>query len=216
MARTAYWVIDLSSYTAPTNAQIAAGQRTGSVAAFKSGSEAFAATTGGGTITEATTVTGLSAGIEYRLSWTIYDDVAADYPASAPLHATFITNQQFLPTSDVTDGAWLPSTGADLYAAIDESAYSDTDYIYTSSASTSEVALTTGSDPASSANHVIRYRAKGVGGGLTVRLVQGTTIVASHTPTLTGSFQDFTYTLSGAEADAITNYADLRLRFVSS
>lgn len=86
MARTAYWVIDLASYAAPTNAQIAAGQRTGGVAAAWAGSEAFAATSGSGTIIEATAASGLIAGAEYRLSWTIYDDAAADYPASAPQH----------------------------------------------------------------------------------------------------------------------------------
>jgi len=86
VARTAYWVIDLASYAAPTNAQIAAGQRTGGVAAAWAGSEAFAATSGSGTITEATAASGLSAGVEYRLSWTILDDAAGDYPASAPQH----------------------------------------------------------------------------------------------------------------------------------
>ena len=58
MARTAYWVIDLASYAAPSNAQIAAGQRTGGVAAAWAGSEAFAATSGSGTITEATAASG--------------------------------------------------------------------------------------------------------------------------------------------------------------
>lgn len=87
MARTAYWVIDLASYAPPSNAQIAAGQRTGSVAAAWAGSEAFAATSGSGTVTEATAASGLSAGVEYRLSWTILDDAAGDYPASAPQHA---------------------------------------------------------------------------------------------------------------------------------
>lgn len=52
MARTAYWVIDLASWAAPSNAQIAAGQRAGSVAAAWAGSEPFAATSGSGTITD--------------------------------------------------------------------------------------------------------------------------------------------------------------------
>ena len=104
MARTAYWVIDLASYAVPTNAQIAAGQRTGSVAALKSGSEAFAATSGSGTITEATAVTGLTAGTEYRLSWTIYDDVALDYPASAPQHKVWSARDAGLSTE--TDAAF--------------------------------------------------------------------------------------------------------------
>jgi len=33
------------------------------------------------------------------------------------------------PVSDVAAGSWLPSSGSDLYAMVDETAYSDTDYI---------------------------------------------------------------------------------------
>jgi hypothetical protein len=41
-------------------------------------------------------------------------------------------------------------------------------------------------------------------------------VIASWTDTLTSSFQTFTHTLSAAEADAITDYADLRLRFTAT
>lgn len=90
MARTAYWVIDLASYSEPTNAEIRAGQRSGGTAAFVAGSEGFAATAGTGDITEATLVNTLSAAVQYRLSWTLYDDVAGNYPASAPQHTTWL------------------------------------------------------------------------------------------------------------------------------
>jgi hypothetical protein len=98
---------------------------------------------------------------------------------------------------------------------LDEATASDVDYIGTTTASTAEIALGDGLDPLSSAGHVVRFRAKGVG-TLLVSLYQGTTLIASYTPTLTGAFQTFSFTLSGAEADSITNYGDLRLKFASS
>lgn len=123
--------------------------------------------------------------------------------------------QLLRPDGDISSGAWLPSTGSDLYAMLDETTADDGDYIYTTSASTAEVSLTNAGDPAVSTGHIIRYRAKGTG-TLTVKLMQGTTTIATHVPTLTTSFQTFTFTLSGAEADSITDYSNLRLQFVSS
>ncbi len=138
------------------------------------------------------------------------------YP-TGPQYITTVgaTVQLLRPESDVSAGAWTPSTGSDLFAMLDESTYSDADYITTSSASTAEVAFGTGLDPASSSGHIIRYRAKGTG-TLTVELYEGATLIATDVPAITGSFQTFTWTLSGAEADDISDYADLRLRFVSS
>lgn len=123
--------------------------------------------------------------------------------------------QLLRPDGDISSGAWLPSTGSDLYAMLDETTADDGDYIYTTSTSTAEVSLTNAGDPAVSTGHIIRYRAKGTG-TLTVKLMQGTTTIATHVPTLTTSYQTFSFTLSGAEADSITDYNNLRLQFVSS
>lgn len=123
---------------------------------------------------------------------------------------------QFLrPASDVSDGAWLPSAGGDLYATIDESSASDSDYDYTESESAFEVALSTGTDPSSSTGHTVRYRAAGNGVlDLVVTLKQGTTTIASWTEeAASASFTNYAHTLAGGEADAITDYADLRLHF---
>lgn len=35
--------------------------------------------------------------------------------------------QLLVPVSDISAGVWTPSTGSDLYAMLDESAYSDAD-----------------------------------------------------------------------------------------
>ncbi len=136
-------------------------------------------------------------------------------PIHRPQQFVSATVQLLRPTSDISAGAWTPSTGVDLYATVDEAAADDADYNTTSSASTHELAFSFGVDPESSSGHTVRYRAKGIG-TLTVTLRQGATLIATHVPTLTGSYQTFSFTLSGAEADAITNYGDLRVRFVSS
>jgi len=122
------------------------------------------------------------------------------------------------PNSDVAAGSWTPSTGATLYGYIDEESYSDIDYIQVANAnSTCEIGLSSVTDPESSSNHIVRYRARKAGNGaLTVYLFDGATQIASQTPTLTTSIQAFSFTLSSGEADNISDYSDLRLKFAGS
>ena len=124
------------------------------------------------------------------------------------------------PDSDISATNW---TGA--YTAIDEETPNDSDYITGSSSAngTDEVGLSNVTDPASSANHVIKFRARQSGTPghqryLTLVLCQGSTGIAiTPTATLDGStWTDYSYTLSSAEADALTDYTDLRLRIISS
>ena len=131
-----------------------------------------------------------------------------------PLFWTSVTAQFARPTSDASAGTWTASTGSDLYAMIDETVASDTDYISTVNASTCEVALSTLSDPASSSGHIVRYRLSAEAGGVTVRLRQGTTTIASwtHSPA-PASLTTYAQTLSGGEADSITDYTALKLQF---
>lgn len=125
-----------------------------------------------------------------------------------------VTAQYARPTSDVSAGTWTASSGSDLYAMLDEASASDADYIVTTGASTCEVALGSLTDPASSSGHIVRYRISATSGGITVRLRQGTTTIASwtHSPAPT-SLTTYEQTLSGAEADSITSYAALKLQF---
>lgn len=118
------------------------------------------------------------------------------------------------PTSDVSAGTWTASTGSDLFAMLDETSANDSDYITTTSASTCEVALGSLTDPASSTGHIVRYRISATGGGIIVRLREGTTTIASwtHDPA-PASLTTYSQTLSGSEADSITNYAALKLQF---
>jgi hypothetical protein len=64
-------------------------------------------------------------------------------------------------------------------------------------------------------------RAKDAAGGatinLTIRLLQAAVQITSQADNgISEVFATTSYTLSGAEADAITNYADLRLEFVAT
>ena len=127
-----------------------------------------------------------------------------------------VTAQILVPASDVSAGSWSPSSGVDLYAMLDEADPSDSDYILTSTLGDEcIVALQAGSDPFVSTGHVVRYRLRGDGSsGITVALLQGASLIASwtHDPA-PSTFTTFEQTLSGGEADSITDYTALRLRF---
>lgn len=123
--------------------------------------------------------------------------------------------QVIVPIEDVTDGTWSPSSGTELYQMLDEQPADDDDYIHTSGASMCEVRFAAASDPSSSTGHVVSYRARGDGAtDLIVKLMEGTTQIAAWTETAVPvAFTLFQHTLSGAEADAIGDYSNLRLRF---
>jgi hypothetical protein len=132
------------------------------------------------------------------------------------------------PANDEAIGAWTgdpTDTTGDRFENIDEVSASDTDFVRAEndpSASVVEFGLATVDDPESSSDHVVRYRyQKGETGGgqpgtinLIVRLLQGTTTIASATHNgISTGFVAGTFTLSGGEADSITDYADLRCEF---
>lgn len=125
------------------------------------------------------------------------------------------------PDSDVTVNSWTPTP---LWQQIDETPSSDLDLISGDNNTNDlcEVGLSDVNDPQSSSGHIVRYRyRKNLTGGnsrnITVGLVQGTTVIASQTHNnIGGIFVTGSFTLSGAQADSITNYADLRLRFTAS
>lgn len=117
------------------------------------------------------------------------------------------------------------------YNNIDEVSASDSDYLYSTNntAGTYETLLTSMADPVSSSSHVMRYRICMTNAGspdisagfdvtVTAHLYQGATLIASDTEKVVNSatWTTYTYTLSGAEADAITNYSDLRIRITMS
>lgn len=138
------------------------------------------------------------------------------------------------PSADSLDGNWTKSSGGntDMYQMIDEAVVDDADFIQselTPSSSPCVVALSPVTDPVSSSGHIVRYRyQKDAAGGAQINLVvqlregyvnEGTpgTLIASATHNnISDTITAGTFTLSGGEADAITDYADLYLRFVAT
>lgn len=130
------------------------------------------------------------------------------------------------PNGDLADGTWTGSDVGDLFALIDESVASDADYILTPlppGGATCDLALSDVGDPGVHTGHVVRFRAGkfgmlGVNPRLTVQVRQGQggVVVASLAVTYTvdDTFQDRDFTLTEAEAAAITDYAALTLRLI--
>ena len=139
------------------------------------------------------------------------------------------------PSADTNNpGSYTDQGGgsSNIYTTIDESVASDSDYIRTPTSPSSAVyvtKLTNLTDPVSSSGHTIRVRAgtdQSSGGqqiNLTVQLRQGYvnegspgTLIATLTQNniAQGSFADYSYNLSGGEADAITDYTSLYYRIV--
>jgi hypothetical protein len=123
------------------------------------------------------------------------------------------------PDADITDGAWLNEVGSatNLFASIDETSASDADYITNSTGTNAGfIGLSNITDPAVSTGHIMRWRAKNdLSAAITLRLKVGGTNIATQAPSITSSFANYSYTLSGAEADNITDYNDLRIEFMS-
>ena len=145
----------------------------------------------------------------------------------------FPGSQVAVPTTDSVDGSWTDQAGGtSLFAAIDETVPSDSDYIRSPvgpSNSGCRVKLATLADPTSSDDHRIHWRTgKDFVGGpqinMTVKLYQGGgdslgagTLIATFARNNVGqALTTFVESLSGAEADAITNYADLYLEFFAN
>jgi len=138
------------------------------------------------------------------------------------------------PTTDTTRDNWEEDDASttNIFDQIDESVADNADYIRTQLTPTSDVyvtKLTSLTDPVSSTDHTVRYRyGKDVASGdqidIIVQLRQGYvnegtpgTLIAAQTHTnVSSGFTDGSITLSGAEADAITDYTDLYLRFVGN
>ncbi len=121
------------------------------------------------------------------------------------------------PISDIATGSWAT---ASLYARIDEASPNDADYITSGFASsTCKLGITSLSDPASASDHKISYRhVKGTIGSsiTTMYLYCGATLIASQAEADSGSFVTHTYTLSAAEANAITDYTALQIWFTGA
>jgi len=137
------------------------------------------------------------------------------------------------PVSDTYNVAWADEAGGtvNIYTHIDETTASDADYIRPPENPSSSVyvcKLTGLGDPGSSSGHSLRYRYKRNDTGsatatLTVQLRQGYVNESGlGIPIAEWMHSGFTtivqaeQTLSAAEADSITDYTDLFIRFVAT
>lgn len=138
------------------------------------------------------------------------------------------------PSADTFIGTWTDDGGGttNIYTTIDETSASDVDYIESVQAPSSTpyvTALTTLEDPVSSTGHIVRVRyGKDAAGGsqinLDVELRQGYvnegtpgTLIASWSYTdISDTLTTASETLTGPQADSITDYSDLALRFVAN
>ena len=142
----------------------------------------------------------------------ITNDTAA--PVAAPQFAR--------PSSDARVGRW---SSTPLWQKLDEENRNDSDFITSpmdpeSPSNDVEIGLAAVTDPESSSGHVVRYTFRetgeeGTGPDLTVELRQGSTVIASWNE---GNIADAPWTLrertlTSAQADAITDYSNLRIRY---
>lgn len=130
------------------------------------------------------------------------------------------------PIQDVSRGSWTTHTGAtaNLWAAIDETDADEADYIASSLTAndTYEARLSPVEAALIRRLHVLNYRtrksaAAGNTRGVTVSLVQGTTVIANQShPDLTIVWATLPLLLTRQQVAAITDYADLRVRFTAT
>ena len=123
------------------------------------------------------------------------------------------------PASDITT-QWTASTpGAAHYTMINETTYNDTNYIYSTAASqVDEVKLQTMSAPATGTDITINYRIQGItsGAAVTVYLYSGTTLIKTDVTRNSDSATFYTMTVTPSEWVFVTDWTNMRLRFVSS
>jgi len=136
------------------------------------------------------------------------------------------------PSTDTVNESYLDQAdgGVNIYTKIDEAVADDADYIKTAVAPSNDVyvtKLTTLEDPVSSTDHIVRYRySKDAAGGATIGLVvqlrqdyvdegtQGTLIATNTHANISETWTAGSIALAAGEADAITDYTELYLRFV--
>mgnify|MGYP007132576074 CR=1 FL=1 len=129
------------------------------------------------------------------------------------------------PISDITVGNWRTQNddAVSLFGQIDEAVADDGDFVKSPASpatiETYEALLSPVDDPLVATGHVIRYRLKkNAGGGdalsTRVRLMQGSTVIATWVHSNVDEIPEIiAQTLSASEANAISDYSNLRLRF---
>lgn len=127
------------------------------------------------------------------------------------------------PDADDAIGVWTNSAGTqvNLWSYVDEATADDADFVQNDAPAAGELCdlgLSTITDPQVSTGHVIRWRyrknaAAGKSVQVTLKLRQGATDIVTRTfSAISEVWTQDNYTLTAAEADSITNYANLNVR----
>jgi hypothetical protein len=141
------------------------------------------------------------------------NDVLRDFESG-----TLVTYTYARPTSDITT-QWSTSSGSTHYTLIDETVADDNDYIVaTAAGQTDEVKLASMTPPQVGTNLVINYKVTGVDGGatVTVSLRQGSGGTLIKTDTAKNANSTYQLTVAPGDWALVTDWSDLRLRFVSA
>lgn len=138
---------------------------------------------------------------------TAFDDVAV-----------YVTDTTSRPSGTVSNpGNFVPVGGSEtLHAALADE--SDSTYIE-SPEDTTGAAWTGTITPLASGAVTVTVRAKSSttpAYGMTTELLQGNTVIATWADTTTTSWADYAHTTTNAEAAAISDYSDLRVRITAS
>lgn len=119
------------------------------------------------------------------------------------------------PSFDLAAGPWLPSAGSSLAAVLDEPSADAADFIKTTSPGICQVQLNPVVPPAAGTRQVVRYQAwSPTGDRLAVRLLQGSTLIASwsHEPApLVETI--FAQQLTAGQVAAISDWSALAFEF---
>ena len=121
------------------------------------------------------------------------------------------------PLADIVTGPWMPSAGGSLGAMLGRPVPNDSGYIHATEAGSCEIRINPVADPGTSTGQVVRYRCwSDSGNGLTVRLKQGSTVIAQWThASLPSVPTTYAQRLTASECDTITDYAALSFEFVA-
>ena len=141
----------------------------------------------------------------------------ADYLAIEPDARILAPPVQMRPNGEIITGTWSPLP---LWPSLDD--HDDSDYISATAETFATLDTTNIPDPMTSAGHVVRFSARATGTGPTEGI--GVEVFQPGIPNLAdsgaipitrGSFNTYTFVLSDAQANSITDYGALRLKISS-
>lgn len=135
-----------------------------------------------------------------------------------------MTTETIRPDADTSAGLWTPSTGGSLFAMIDEAIADNADYIKSGLNPANDITKIRLSNPTGVLTTPIsvdtRYKKEvnnATAVNLKVRLLQGTTEIASWTYTgISSSFADASEPLTAPQIAAITDFNDLFIEFTAN